>query len=495
MKAWNKLRAAGVFAVLLTMVLTSGGCGRSEKKGQIIVTPTPTVSDGGKVSKTPKEQAMDAYREILTAAPAIAGAQDILADITLRYEQNLEMFGDHVERYAYYDLNRDEIPELIALSVVNARWTPVSVYTYADGKAVLLEDPSDPEAHGTFEQSSLSNGAYLLYFCKENHIHNVWRGVDPFGGAAEENHAYELAGTELKEVACDLSEDSPSVPFDDIAENNAAKERDIPAPTPEPKKEIRIDYYRLPEVYSKFLSEEEISFYRKLVTAWLNYEPKVPYDDYDKQINHVWGMIQECFFLAYGDFDEEKGFTVDDRYVYFPYVSKSKEEHDRIIAEFEERVQTFFQGISEQEEGYELARHIYINYNKTIAYDYDVSESGNHTFENSSGYTAIMKGTGVCSSFAKGYTFLARLAGLEAFDVSGIGYPAAHEWGALKIGDKYYFADPTWDYTSDPLRYRYFCFGLDQREADGYPEDKMSLCCCGDFKMSDYVTIERKGYE
>ena len=231
------------------------------------------------------------------------------------------------------------------------------------------------------------------------------------------------------------------------------------------------------------------------MTAWLNYEPKVPYDDYDKQINHVWGMIQECFFLAYGDFDEEKGFTVDDRYVYFPYVSKSKEEHDRIIAEFEERVQTFFQGISEQEEGYELARHIYINYNKTIAYDYDVSESGNHTFENSSGYTAIMKGTGVCSSFAKGYTFLARLAGLEAFDVSGIGYPAAHEWGALKIGDKYYFADPTWDYTSDPLRYRYFCFGLDQREADGYPEDKMSLCCCGDFKMSDYVTIERKGYE
>lgn len=254
------MRAAGVFAVLLTMVLTSGGCGRSEKKGQIIVTPTPTVSDGGKVSKSPKEQAMDAYREILTAAPAIAGAQDILADITLRYEQNLEMFGDHVERYAYYDLNRDEIPELIALSVVNARWTPVSVYTYADGKAVLLEDPSDPEAHGTFEQSSLSNGAYLLYFCKENHIHNVWRGSRP---------------------------------------------------------------------------------------------------------------------------------------------STSPES-----------------------------------------------------------------------------VILPRMSG-----------------GALKIGDKYYFADPTWDYTSDPLLYRYFCFGLDQREADGYPEDKMSLCCCGDFKMSDYVTIERKGYE
>ena len=118
-----------------------------------------------------------------------------------------------------------------------------------------------------------------------------------------------------------------------------------------------------------FLTEEEIAFYNKFVTAWLNYEPKVQFDN-KKQIEHVWGMIQECFFLAYGDFDEEKGFTVDDRYVYFPYISQSKEEHDRIIAEFEERLQTYFEDIPYNEEGYDLARHIYINYNKTKTTQY-----------------------------------------------------------------------------------------------------------------------------
>ena len=490
-------------AASLAVVMMLGGCGKSNKNGEKNPDFTPTVTVTEEV-KSPKEQALSAYKVMLAKAPGVAGAEEILADLTFGYDDNMAMFGEHIDRYAFYDIDLDGIPELITMSVVNNRWTPISIYTYADGKVVLLKSPLEPGAHGTFEQISMSNGSYILFFCEENHIHNLWRGEDPFGNPAEENYAYVMKGTDLETVDCaltDMTDRVKPVYFSDISEKNTvSKVWDVPEPTPIPtveivRKTVKVDYYKLPEIYSKFLTEEEIAFYNKFVTAWLNYEPKVQFDN-KKQIEHVWGMIQECFFLAYGDFDEAKGFTVDDRYVYFPYISQSKEEHDRIIAEFEGRLQTYFEDIPYNEEGYELARHIYINYNKTIAYDYDVSENDNFTFGNSSGYTAIMKGTGVCSSFAKGYTFLARMAGLEAFDVSGIGYPEPHEWAALKIGDKYYFADPTWDYvTPTPELYRYFCFGLDQRESDGFAEELMSLCCCGDFKMSDYVTIERNGYE
>mgnify|MGYP003290700882 CR=1 FL=1 len=256
------------------------------------------------------------------------------------------------------------------------------------------------------------------------------------------------------------------------------------------QKEITIDYYKIPDIYNSYLTEDEVALYNQFVTNWLNYEPVLEFDDAN-QMGNVWGMIKECFFLAYGDFNEEiGGFIVYGNCLMFNYKSQSKAEHERIIQEFEDRALSFYEGIDKSEEGLELARHIYINYNSTLDYNYDLYESGDYTFLNSSGYTALMEGSGVCSSFAKAYSFLLRQAGIEAFDTSCVD----HEWTILKMDDKYYFADPTWDYYKYPEDYSYFLFGLDRREADGYYEEDMILCCNGDFLMKDYLTVEREDY-
>lgn len=263
-----------------------------------------------------------------------------------------------------------------------------------------------------------------------------------------------------------------------------------PTPTTEfHKKEIVIDYYKIPEVYSLLLTESEIQLYNDIVTAWLNYEPKVECKSAD-DFYHVWGVIQGNFFLAFGDFNEDLGFDSDDNYLYFNYSTTSKEEHDEVIRAFEARVQSFFDDIDESEQGYELARHIYKNFNKTISYSWDIPESGNYTLGNSSGYAALMYGKGVCMSFEKGYNYLALQAGIEAFGVTG----GDHAWGVIKMDDKYYFTDPTWDYVDDPENYSYFCFGLDRRERDGYQEEDMHLCYNFDYVMSDYITVEREYY-
>lgn len=167
----------------------------------------------------PADAARNAYRELLKSAPALTGEHAELNDASFGYEQNQAAFGNHVDLFALTDLNADGIPELITQSVVNFRWTPVSVYTYADGKVVLLKDPQEPQAHGTFEQNSAANGAYLTYICSDNHIHSVWRGTTPIGDA-EENHAFVLKGTALTAVDCAVGESGNPVYFSDIAREN-----------------------------------------------------------------------------------------------------------------------------------------------------------------------------------------------------------------------------------------------------------------------------------
>ena len=205
-----------VFCLSFAMILA--GCGLSHSKGP--AENTQTGSNEVSAKEDLKAQALSAYLEILKAAPAIDGEQPELADASFGYEQNQQKFGKHYDLFALSDLNQDGIPELIALSTVNFRWTPVSVFTYAEGNVLLLKDPLNTEAHGTFEQMSTANGAYSTYICDQNHIHSVWRGTNPFGGEEEENNAYSLAGTTLTKTDCTSGENEKTVYFYDIAKVN-----------------------------------------------------------------------------------------------------------------------------------------------------------------------------------------------------------------------------------------------------------------------------------
>lgn len=292
------------------------------------------------------------------------------------------------------------------------------------------------------------------------------------------------------QVDIETTSSSEEIVFDIVADETSKVSDSQPGESEFECKEITVDYYKIPEIYSGFVTDEELKFYNDFVTAWLNYEPVVEFDNIDV-LQVVWGMVQECFFLAYGDLDMENGYDVDDHHVYLHYLSDSKEEHDEVIRQFEERVQFFFNDIAENAEGIDLARQLYTNFCQTIRYSYEVVDSDNFTYENSSGYAALMRGEGVCMSFSKAYVYMLRQAGFEAFYVSGF----EHAWGAVRYDGKYYFVDPTWDYVYDPEDYYYFLFGLDRREEVGYMEEDMYLCCNDKFKMSDYVKIERGNYQ
>lgn len=183
-----------------------------------------TEEEHGILPEAAPSQALSAYQEILKAAPAIEGQHEELFDASFGPEQNRELFGDHYDSYSVYDVDRDGVQELIASSVVNFRWTTVSVFRLEDGKAVLLKAAGNENGNGSFEQNSAANGAYTTYICGNNHIHSLWRGMTPVG-EAEENHAYALNGGTLTEVACPSGEGEAAVRYPDIAKANTAENR------------------------------------------------------------------------------------------------------------------------------------------------------------------------------------------------------------------------------------------------------------------------------
>lgn len=209
-------------ACLLMLAVLLSGCGATAPAETN--TQPPQNSESSAAVEGPAAAALLAYRELLLAAPAIDGEHLELEDASFGYEQNLQKFGPHYDSFALTDLDGNGIPELIALSTINFRWTPVSVFTFTEGTAVLLKDPLDPGAHGTFEQNSSANGAFSTYICAQNHIHSVWRGETPIG-AQEENHAYALTGTTLTAVDCTAAEDEDILNFYAMAQANTAEGR------------------------------------------------------------------------------------------------------------------------------------------------------------------------------------------------------------------------------------------------------------------------------
>lgn len=77
-------------------------------------------------------------------------------------------------------------------------------------------------------------------------------------------------------------------------------------------------------------------------------------------------------------------------------------------------------------------------------------------------YGALVEGKAVCEGYAKAFQYLLQLTGIQAFMITGTstnpmtGAEEGHAWTAVRIDDKYYHVDPTWDDQDDLLFHAYF---------------------------------------
>lgn len=84
---------------------------------------------------------------------------------------------------------------------------------------------------------------------------------------------------------------------------------------------------------------------------------------------------------------------------------------------------------------------------KNADYDYNYAHYGPDG--------VLLAGTGVCDSYAKAYTLLARAAGLQVEYIDNV----VHAWNVVKMFDSWYYLDCTWDDPGPGKEYHLY-FGL-----------------------------------
>lgn len=216
-------------ALTMSMLVSATACS-SKKSDETTVADETATEETSEVQESEEEgdPVLAAYQALLDSQPAISRDNDELYDASFDYDKNMELYGDHIDFYALYDIDMDDVPELITLTLINFRWTPVSIYTYQDGEVVLVQNPDEPRAHGTFEQQCTANGGYITYICSECHIHSTWVGTDPMDNYAEEDSAYDLVRGELIPVQCPVGRSGVLIYFSDLAAVNGDADLAVP---------------------------------------------------------------------------------------------------------------------------------------------------------------------------------------------------------------------------------------------------------------------------
>ncbi len=137
----------------------------------------------------------------------------------------------------------------------------------------------------------------------------------------------------------------------------------------------------------------------------------------------------------------------DGKCFFAPDYSCAKEEYETDKAAVEQKVRDI---LAQTPPGGDYERELYLHDYLTEHCRYDEEDTGRNN-DNPAG--ALLDGRAICSGYAKAYQLLLDAAGIENTTLTGKtsedeGEPVAHIWNAVKIDDKWYYVDVTWD---DPL--------------------------------------------
>lgn len=75
-----------------------------------------------------------------------------------------------------------------------------------------------------------------------------------------------------------------------------------------------------------------------------------------------------------------------------------------------------------------------------LAYDDSQSREWIHTV-----YGAFVNKYAVCDGYSKAYQYLLNKSGIDSHIATGAGNGGSHAWNLVKLGDKWYYTDVTWD--------------------------------------------------
>ena len=134
------------------------------------------------------------------------------------------------------------------------------------------------------------------------------------------------------------------------------------------------------------------------------------------------------------------------------YMWLTTEQIDELDTKASQIIASF--GFTSKTSDYEKVEAIYRYLCDNVVYDYDF----NYEYSGYS-YGALVAGEAVCAGYSAAFLRLATAVGLDARIISGETPSGPHAWNIVKLGERYYLLDSTWDAGYAPDNYHYFLKG------------------------------------
>ncbi|MBR4940598.1 MAG: hypothetical protein IKZ19_01180 [Clostridia bacterium] len=281
------------------------------------------------------------------------------------------------------------------------------------------------------------------------------------------------SSAETSAAAASATEAPPAGTESSVPETEAATESPVPAT-------FVFDPYTISPEYAALYGADFIDVYRGLADAFINYETTCFCPD-EATFSVIFSCVDSCMpyfasdaVLTYDSFDEEA------KTVTIHYLSDSKEAHDAAYANFISAVSAYISGnICEGDSDLIKAISVYRAFSSVISYDMGVMDVSAHG--------ALVNREGIAHGFAGAYAYLLRQVGIPAHTVGGLSTDgsAAHEWVALCLDGKWYYADPTYENgETGGFGLSYFGTTNDERREAGYDPANCAVGTTGSVRAS-----------
>ena len=180
------------------------------------------------------------------------------------------------------------------------------------------------------------------------------------------------------------------------------------------------------------------------------------------RINHIKSGSNGTRF----DFDHIRGYYVQLDYIIGTYYTTVEQE-----TAVEKRVAEVLESLDlEGDSDYMKIKKIYEWICENVTYDYKNLDDESYTLKYTA-YAALFLGTSVCQGYASLFYRMLLNCGIDCRQISGTGYNVGgsgpHAWNIVKLGDKYYNLDTTWD--AGNAKFKYFL--LSNKSFSGHVRD------------------------
>lgn len=231
-----------------------------------------------------------------------------------------------------------------------------------------------------------------------------------------------------------------------------------------PPTAIPMDYqwdpYAVSDIYSNIFGHRFETDFQSMVTAIMNGDSSFYCSD-SSNAQRLVAYGDACFppysqLVANIFFDEGMAHII--------YKTFHEEERLEVLDSFRRSIEYLVSSaLKEGDTPTTMAIALYNAYSYQITYDY----GADYEDKTLTTYRAMTEYTGIARNFAAAYAYLCTQMGIDAVPAGGLSAAGiAHDWTLLRLGDRYFYADPTWESNKGGTGLRYFGMTTQQRYDD-----------------------------